>query len=97
MHFSETCLFLCCKVIEVKMKGVGEGEVAVFSAKPWDRRDRADLIECATPCHDAQLMGSYLVSHPFRLTVPASKPEDCTIAPRGSTENIFLKTRCCFL
>ena len=31
----------------------GEGEVAFFSAKRWDRRNRADLIESATPCHDA--------------------------------------------
>ena len=26
----------------------GEGEVAFFSAKRWDRRNRADLIESAT-------------------------------------------------
>ena len=36
-----------------------EGEVAVFSAKRWDHRNRADLIESATPCHDAQVVGSY--------------------------------------
>ena len=33
-------------------EGEGEGEVAFFSAKRWDRRNRADLIESATPCHD---------------------------------------------
>ena len=35
----------------------GEGEVAFFSAKRWDRRNRADLIDSATPCHDAQVVG----------------------------------------
>ena len=25
--------------------------------KRWDRRNRADLIESATPCHDAQVVG----------------------------------------
>ena len=39
-------------------KHEGEGEVAFFSAKRWDRRNRADLIESATPCHDAQVVGS---------------------------------------
>ena len=28
----------------------GEGEVAVFSTKRWDRRNRVDLIESAVPC-----------------------------------------------
>ena len=37
----------------------GEGEVAVFSAKRWDCRNRADLIDCATPCHYAQVVGRY--------------------------------------
>ena len=32
---------------------IGEGEVAVFSDKRWDRRNKADLMESATPCHDA--------------------------------------------
>ena len=32
---------------------VGEGEVVFFSAKCWDHRNRADLVESATPCHDA--------------------------------------------
>ena len=35
-------------------EGEGEGEVTFFSAKRWDRRNRADLIESATPCHDAE-------------------------------------------
>ena len=32
-----------------------------------DRRNRADLIECATPCYDAQVVGPY----PLHLTVLA--------------------------
>ena len=36
-------------------EGEGEGEVAFFSAKRWDRRNRADLIESATPCHQEQI------------------------------------------
>ena len=60
----------------------GEGEVAFFSAKCWDRRNRADLIESATPCHDAQVMGLYRDSNPLRLTVLAAMSEDYTTAPQ---------------
>ena len=60
--------------------GEGEGEVAFFSAKRWDRRNRADLIESATPCHDAQVMGLYRDSNPLRLTVLAAMSEDYTTA-----------------
>ena len=60
--------------------GEGEGEVAFFSAKRWDRRNRADLMEPASPCHDPQVRGSYRVSNPLRLTVPAAKSEDYTTA-----------------
>ena len=45
----------------------GEGEVAFFSAKRWDRRNRADLIESATP---------------LRLTILAAMSEDYTTAPQ---------------
>ena len=38
-------------------RGEGEGEVVVFSAKLWDRRNRADLIDSAIPCLDAQVLG----------------------------------------
>ena len=31
-----------------KSEGEGEGEAAVFTAKRWNRRDRADLIESAS-------------------------------------------------
>ena len=63
-------------------EGEGEGEVAFFSAKRWDRRNRADLIESATPCHDAQVMGLYRDSNPLRLTVLAAMSEDYTTAPQ---------------
>ena len=59
----------------------GEGEVAVFSAKRWDRRSSSALTESATPCHDAQVVGSFQVSNPLRLIVLASKSEDYTTAP----------------
>ena len=44
-------------------------EVAFFNAKRWDRRNRADLIESATPCHDTNVLGSYQLSNPHHLTV----------------------------
>ena len=71
------------EVLHTLPSNEGEGEVAVFSAKRWDRRNRADLIESATPCHDAQVMGSYRGSNPLRLTVLASKSEDYTTAPQN--------------
>ena len=58
----------------------GEGEVAFFSAKSWDRRNRADLIEPANPCDDAQVAGSCRVSNPLRLTVLPAKSGDYTTA-----------------
>ena len=65
---------LQCKTVE------GEGEFAVFSAKPQDRKYRAGLFESATPCHDALVVGSYWVSSPVRLTVLAGKSDDYTTA-----------------
>ena len=62
--------------------GEGEGEVAFFSAKRWDRRNRVDLIESATPCHDAQVVGPYRDSNPLRVTVLAAMSEDYTTAPQ---------------
>ena len=59
-----------------------EGEVAGFSAKRWDRRNRADLIESATPCHDAQVVGLYRVSNTVRLTVLAAISMDYTTVPQ---------------
>ena len=64
------------------ISGEGEGEVAFFSAKHWDRRNRVDLIESATPRHDAQVVGPYQDSNPLRLTVLAAMSEDYTTAPQ---------------
>ena len=66
--------------------GKGEGEVAFFSAKRWDRRNRADLIESATPCHDVQVVGLYRDSNPLRLTILAAMSEDYTTAPQHLQE-----------
>ena len=63
------------------------GEVAFFSAKRWDRRNRADLIESATPCHDARVVGPYRDSNPLRLTILAAMSEDYTTAPQHAGEN----------
>ena len=60
----------------------GEGEVAFFSAKRWDRRNRADLIESATPCHDAQVVGPYRDSNPLRQILLAAMSQDYTTAPQ---------------
>ena len=68
-----------------------EGEVAFFSAKRWDRRYRADLIESTNPCHGAQVVGSYRDSNPLRLTVLAAMSEDYTTAP----QHLQMETNCC--
>ena len=57
-----------------------EGEVAFFSAKRWNRRNRADLIEPTTPCHDAQVVGPYRDSIALPLSVLAAMSEDYTTA-----------------
>ena len=59
-----------------KSKTEGEGEVAFFS------RNRADLMESATPCHDAQVVWPYRDSNLLRLTVLAAMSEDYTTAPQ---------------
>ena len=56
----------------------GEGEVAVFSAKCWDRRNSQALIESAIPCHDAQRCWWDL--NPVHLTVLAAKSVDYNTA-----------------
>ena len=53
-----------------------------FSAKRWDRRNRAGLIESTAPCHNAHVVGSYQVSNPLHLTVLTAKSEDHTTAPQ---------------
>ena len=52
-----------------------EGEVAVFSAKHYDRRSRIGLNECVTPCDDAQVVGHFLGSSPVCLTNLAASSE----------------------
>ena len=64
------------------LHGEGEGEVAFFSAKRCDRRNRADLIESATPCHDARVVGLCRDSNPLRLTILAAMSEDYTTVPQ---------------
>ena len=61
-------------------KGEGEGEVAVFSAKRWYPRNREDLIQSATPCHDARVVGSYRGSNSLHMTVLTSKSKDYNTA-----------------
>ena len=54
------------KLKPISNNSEGEGEVKVklrFSVPSTrDRRNRAELIESATPCHDAQVMGPFRVS-----------------------------------
>ena len=38
---------------------IGEGEVLVSSAKRRNRRNRVDLIDSTTPCHDGQVARPY--------------------------------------
>ena len=64
----------------IKTKGEGEGKVAFFSAKRWDRRNRADVI--ANPCDDAHVVGPYLNSNPLSLAVMAVMSYDYTTAPQ---------------
>ena len=71
---------ICARLIGGE--GEGEGEAAFFSAKRWDRRSRTDLIESATPCHDAQVVGPYRDSNPLHLTILAAMSEDYTTAPQ---------------
>ena len=62
------------------IKAEGEGEIAVFTAKRWDRRSSEVLIELATPCHDTQVVGPYQVSNPLCLTVLTAKSVEYTTA-----------------
>ena len=80
------------RTIQITAEGEGEGEVAFFSAKRWDRRNRADLIESATPCHDAQVVGPYRDSNPLRLTILAAISEDYTTAPQHSLCSSFTES-----
>ena len=75
--------FWSCSPQSPSQVGEGEDEVAVLSAKRWERRRNKVLIESATPHHGAQVMGScpYRASNPLRLTVLTAKSEDYTITP----------------
>ena len=78
--FMDLILFVIRRKRSVRLEG--EGEVMVFNAKHWERRNRADLIEYATPCNDAQVARPYRVSNRLRLTVLASESEDYTTTPQ---------------
>ena len=49
------------------------------------------VIESATPCHDAQVVGLYWDSNPLRLTFLAAMSEDYTTAPQH-LQNMILFT-----
>ena len=78
---SDSFLVLLDFSLRQRQASEGEGDVAFFSAKRWDRRNEVDLIESATLCHDAQVAGSYRVSNPLRLTVLAAKSKDYATTP----------------
>ena len=61
------------------LKVIGESEVAFSTQSCGICRNRADLIESATSCQDAQVVGP---CHPSRLTVLAAMSEDYTTAPQ---------------
>ena len=63
-----------------------------YSAKRWDRGNRADLIKSATPCHDSPMVGSCGVLNPLGLTVLAAKSEDYTTVPQH-----LLRSHTCYL
>ena len=62
--------------MQARFRANGEDEAVVFSTKRGDHRNRADLIESVTPCHDAQVVGPYRGANPHRLTVLTSMSED---------------------
>ena len=56
--------------------------VMIFPPAMSDHRNKADLIESATPCHDAQVVGSYQDSNLLHQTVLTSRSEDYTTVPQ---------------
>ena len=69
-----------------------EGAVAFFSAKRWDRRNRADLIESATPCHNALVVWFYRVPSPLPEIAPGKKcwgDKNCQRADSKRSEQNF--------
>ena len=61
-HMFENSLSIC--ILHYNTKNGGVKANLCFDAKCWDQGNRADLIESATPCHDAEVMGPYRVSNP---------------------------------
>ena len=67
----------------------GEGKAAVLSAKRWDCCsradiiDKADLIESATPCHIALVLGLEAGSSPVHLLYGCKVRRDYTAVPMG--------------
>ena len=69
-------MLLNFRIVKVKLRLlVPSARIAAEVAKP-------SLIENTTPCHDAQVVGSYWVSNSLRLTILIAKSEDCTTAPQ---------------
>ena len=56
----------------------------VLKTKRWDRRCSEALIEFASSCHDAQVVGPYWASSPHHLTILTAKSEDYTSAQATS-------------
>ena len=50
-------------------------EVAVASAKRWDRKSSEALIDSAAPCHDAQVVGPFPLSNPLWRIVLTAKSQ----------------------
>ena len=46
------------------------------SATCWDRRNRKDLIESATPCHETQVADLTMGLNPVHMSNLAVKSED---------------------
>ena len=67
-------------IISKAMKVEGDGEDACLSVKRLDRRNRSDLMESMTPCHNAQVMRPYWVSSPVHQTLLAENSGDYAIA-----------------
>ena len=59
-----------------------ESEVVAFSAKCWDRRIRADIIEPMTPWHHAQVVEPCGVANLLCLIIVTSKSKDYIAAPQ---------------
>ena len=57
IHISTSQSQKFCKNKGVLM-GNSRAQATMLHAKRWDRRNRADLVESATPCHDAEVVRS---------------------------------------